>query len=563
MTDHYIQDFPNRAIQRLTAILTLPPQHGLARPTSGWLARQQRAVDCLPESCLRPSSNVTKPLGLMKRGLMKLTEKHSLPFVPDAAVLCQSHKNLHPWRIRSIFLLMASECGIRSDRIRRHAGFDGIPPSQNVQDFVYRMTNVSGLWVASDDFEARFGYRPDMFPQLNSGCEACMLSIVGARAQLLVDLRANMLARSKRGYEPSFMRFVDAWIEWFGDDASFIMAESRILSEELRQIRREMARRRHEKRRQARREGRLSDHTSRSREEKSALGYSIPRPPKRSNTVKHSRSYDGDVPPFPEALMSGARDGYMSGVYETGDPRVPDVSQGEREVEPPTPMTPMGNPFSDPEPNREDDEDESEETEKPSSGWATDVGSYYFSHGKPGARAGWGRARDDDNPARGPAANFSPSEWTDVTVRTERNRIPCVANLTRDAVEPNTPFGAKSFPVPSRDDGIALLRAQLERVNMQTAAPPTYAPSSVYSTDSGGGFSLAERAQLQTAWPAELYSSGGAPSAAGPPIAPGSRYAALHSGPEDFVRGREGPAAVDDAPTDQLSGVGDVGGGEA
>ncbi|EGY19371.1 uncharacterized protein VDAG_09831 [Verticillium dahliae VdLs.17] len=158
MTDHHIEDFPTRAVQKLTAILTLPPQHGLVRPTAGWQASQSEAVANLPQSCRRPPVEGANPIKLLKRGLMKMSEKHSLPFVPDAAVLCQAHKELHPWRMRSLFLLLASECGIRSDRIRRHHGFDGIPPAQDVQDFVYRMTSIAGLWIAPADFEARFGF---------------------------------------------------------------------------------------------------------------------------------------------------------------------------------------------------------------------------------------------------------------------------------------------------------------------------------------------------------------------------------------------------------------------
>ncbi|KAM0275113.1 hypothetical protein ACHAQH_007553 [Verticillium albo-atrum] len=574
MADYYIEDFSSRAVQKLTAILTLPPQHGLVRPTSGWLARQSKAVESLPKTCLRPPIEAINPIKLIKRGLMKVSEKHSLPFVPDAAILCQAHKELHPWRMRSIFLLLASECGIRSDRIRRHKGFDGIPPSQDVQDFVFRMTSVSSLWIAPEDYEARFGYRPSMFPLLKSGCEACMLSIVGARAQLLVDLRANLLARSKRGYEPSFLRFVDAWIEWFDDDdASTVLAESRALSDQLRQIRREIGRRRRQKRKKARSEGRRSEHSGRIRreEETTAEGYSIPRPPRRSDTVGSVQICTGDVPPFPEAQMPGARHGYESGEYITPPMSVvtsgssePDWfaqnhrgSRDGRDIEPPTPMTPMGNPFSDPTTTRDDDEEEDNSGyDEAGPGWASQVGSYYFgSDNNPGARAGWGQ-NQGDTPSRAPsvihpafqsclppdrstqvrpdpptpvapAASRAPTEWTDVTVRTERSRVSSVAGLTRDAVEPNTPVRAR--PVPSNQDA-AVLRRQLEQLNLQTGAPPTYAPSSAYSrgTGAGGGdMNNTDRTQQQNPISAALYA---ASSVAAPllPPANSSRYAALN-----------------------------------
>ncbi|KAM9874718.1 hypothetical protein VD0002_g9032 [Verticillium dahliae] len=528
MTDHHIEDFPTRAVQKLTAILTLPPQHGLVRPTAGWQASQSEAVANLPQSCRRPPVEGANPIKLLKRGLMKMSEKHSLPFVPDAAVLCQAHKELHPWRMRSLFLLLASECGIRSDRIRRHHGFDGIPPAQDVQDFVYRMTSIAGLWIAPADFEARFGFRPDELRPLRSGCEACMLAVVGARAQLLVDLRANMLARSKRGYKPALLRFVDAWIEWFGDDASAVLAESQALSDQLRQIRREMGRRRRDKRRRARREGRRpgeggghshSHSHSRRDDETTPEGYSLPRPPRRSDTARTALTCTGDVPPFPEARMAGARHGYESGELSTpplsvvtSRPSEPDWfvqnrrrSLASHNVEPPTAMgealAARAHRGRDDEHEDEDDGGDNEDDggdDEAGPGWASQVGSYYFaSDDNPGARAGWDRpgasasahaihpafqgaraaastgAVSDAAPSA--ASGRAPTEWTDVTVRTQRSRVSTVANLTRDGAAP------RAGPAD-----VSALRRRLEQVSLQTgAAAAPYAPSSVYSTGTG------------------------------------------------------------------------------
>ncbi|RNJ57232.1 hypothetical protein D7B24_006267 [Verticillium nonalfalfae] len=503
MTDHHIEDFPVRAVQKLTAMLTLPPQHGLVRPTAGWQASQSEAVANLPQSCRRPPIEGANPIKLLKRGLMKMSEKHSLPLVPDAAVLCQAHKELHPWRMRSLFLLLASECGIRSDRIRRHQGFDGIPPAQDVQDFVYRMTSIAGLWIAPADFAARFGFQPDVLRPLRSGCEACMLAVVGARAQLLVDLRANMLARSKRGHEPAFLRFVDAWIEWFGDDASAVFAESQALSDQLRSIRREMGRRRRAKRRRARREGRRPDEggggggSQRRREDETTPeGYSLPRPPRPSDTARTALTCTGDVPPFPEARMTGARHGYESGSSQVaGQPR-------RRAPEP------TGNAFAERAHRRADDEDEDEDEDdggddEAGPAWASQVGSYYFAtDNHPGARAAWGQPGGSASadaihpafqgalaaPSSGPVSEAAastasrrvPTEWTDVTVRTQRSRVSTVAGLTRDAVAPD------AAPRAGRDD-VSALRRQLEQVSLQTGASPApYASSSGYSTGTGG-----------------------------------------------------------------------------
>lgn len=237
MSNHYIDEFDATAVKELTGVLSLPPITSSGEPSKDWLAEQREKIKSLPKPCLKPP--LKHPLAVMMRGLMLASERRDLPFIPMAAVLCKSHQKLHPWRLRSLFLLLASEVGIKSDRIRRHKGFCGLPPSREVSGFVRRMTSIASLWVHPDDFEKRFGFRTDMFPFLESGCEACMLAMVGSRGQLLADLRANMIARHRTmsHCEPAFMRFVNAWIEWFGDDKAMLLSESEKLGSELTSIR--------------------------------------------------------------------------------------------------------------------------------------------------------------------------------------------------------------------------------------------------------------------------------------------------------------------------------------
>ncbi|ROT36056.1 hypothetical protein SODALDRAFT_57203 [Sodiomyces alkalinus F11] len=377
----YVEDFPQRAVLSLTGVLSLSPQYGVTSPSEAWLDKQKKLVEQLPKCCLRPPSDVMSPIKLLTRGLMKVSEKHALPFVPSAAVLCSAHKALNPWRIRSLFLLVACEVGIRSDRIRRFRGFeDGIPLSQEVQDFVYRMTSVASLWIAPGDFKRRFGYPPPQeLPRLASGCEACMLAIVGARAQLLVDLRANMLSRRRQHRshrEPALLRFVDAWTEWFGNSAELLVAESERLGNELRGIRKEIGRRRHLKRKQARKEGNPVPYSKSRKPEKNAQGYPMPSPSRRS---RPSRPASHGAEPSAE----------REGEYRSSSP-VHDTPYAMSGGLGPVP-TPTSAATTD-KYHFEEDEDGRDEQDPH---WADDIGSYYWDNNNPGARANWGQAAAD------------------------------------------------------------------------------------------------------------------------------------------------------------------------
>lgn len=390
MTDREtVEEFSQRAVFKLTGVLSLSPQYGVANPSEAWLSRQKELVEELPRSCLRPSSDVLSLHSLVTRGLMKVSEKHALPFVPSAAVLCLAHKALHPWRIRSLFLLLAGEVGIRSDRIRRFRGFDdGFAPSQAVQDFVYRMTSVASLWIAPEDFERRFGFAPPQeLSRLESGCEACMLAVVGARAQLLVDLRANMIARRYRSHRnPALLRFVDAWIEWFGNGAELLMAESETLGNELRGIRREIGRRRHMKRKQARKEGNPVPHSKPRKAEKNAQGYPMPSPLRRPRSGSRSHGAAAAA----AGLSSASREAGLGDGHNRGD-EVENSGECKRYSavqDNPFTSRPDGSGADNNSPFEFDDEDGLDEQDP---NWADDIGSYYWDNRHPGARADWGR----------------------------------------------------------------------------------------------------------------------------------------------------------------------------
>ncbi|CAK7271263.1 hypothetical protein SEPCBS57363_004528 [Sporothrix epigloea] len=162
-------------------------------------------------------------------------------------VLCASHRDLHPTVLRDMFYYLSREVADHADLIRRHPHDDDTSHNDNcsrqwreVHDWGLRMIGMSALWCMPHTFRALErgrqpsvpGYRPRMHnnthsctsstnqpvsssastctttpvpaPQIRSGlrlphlefpCEACVLAVVGARSQSLIDLRASMLSR--------------------------------------------------------------------------------------------------------------------------------------------------------------------------------------------------------------------------------------------------------------------------------------------------------------------------------------------------------------------------------
>lgn len=410
------------AVRQLTKCLSLAPPAGQTQPPEEWLAQQKEQVKALPQSCRRPGTGA--PTLAILRGVIKASEMFSdVPFVPDAAVLCKAHKDLHPWRIRSLFLLLASEVGIKSDRIRRHRGNDDLPPSDAVQAFVRRMTSVAGMWIEPDDFDDRFGFRPEGFAVMQSGCEACMLAAVGARAEVLVDLRANILARQKIGdnYKPAMLRFVESWIRHFAAHSGYLMMESDKLEHQLRAVRdAEYEKRRQRNERRKRRTGR-DQKLPRRVLELNSDGIPVPRAIKRmpshggprgdsKQQAEQRRHVTWAASPTPpDETAPGTRSSFDK------------IDEWRQEVErvPPDEAVPL-----DDLPGVDGDVDAQLDGRNEGHGqWVDEVGSYYFnegsrdkgkgkdtshvgneSDGNPGARANWRSSRL--HPAfRGPGAS--------------------------------------------------------------------------------------------------------------------------------------------------------------
>ncbi|KAH6693638.1 hypothetical protein F5X68DRAFT_248012 [Plectosphaerella plurivora] len=391
------------AVRQLTKCLSLAPVPGQTQPSEEWLAKQKEEVAALPLSCRRPAASLV-------RGVIKATELFSdVPFVPDAAVLCKAHKNLHPWRMRSLFLLLASEVGIKSDRIRRHKGVDDLPPSDAVQAFVRRMTSVAGMWIEPEDFVRRFGFAPELFALMQSCCEACMIASVGARAQNLIDLRANIMARQKigDGYKPALLRFVEAWIHHFGKLSGYLMMESDKLAHELRAVRDaeyEMRRRRNERHRK--RTGR-NQKLPRRVLEVNEDGLPVPRAMKSTasrGTSAGSGSGSGSTQPPEQRHQAPPRLHERPYLVDKALPPTPtdrDSTAGSDEL-----LQEMDGLFVDDAPvdvqldGREEGHGE----------WVDEVGSYYFNN----TAAGGDKGKGKEIAAPGDEAGYNPHGWTAV-----------------------------------------------------------------------------------------------------------------------------------------------------
>ncbi|KAJ9151769.1 hypothetical protein NKR23_g2920 [Pleurostoma richardsiae] len=246
---NHVSDMTDDDVRALTRVLVMPPQclGPGGEPTQTWLERQTGKIETtLPRELLMPRSVVDRlRISLAARGLT--TDK----LLPQVASLCATHRRLNPWLIHHIFTLLKHELTVRADRVRC---YEGELKTAEVHDFLARLTGVMALWVQRRDLTAFFG-RDAVTPPAEGShplrpirprCEACYLAAVGARAQLLVDLRAALVGRSSSAGgnahgssgPPRLLRLVEAWVEGFGGDAGAdMLGESDRLGRRLRRIR--------------------------------------------------------------------------------------------------------------------------------------------------------------------------------------------------------------------------------------------------------------------------------------------------------------------------------------
>lgn len=246
----------DRSVCQLTNLLALPPRYGTARPSAKWLRLQTEMIKRLRSTLLRPKL-------VLQRLAVKVTEAVPIAGLPPAAILCPVHKKLHPWIIRALFNLLVSEVTLRCERLQTYRDGDGDgggdgdgshvrKRAETVRKVLDRLHSVNALWLSKQAFRMVFGRLPEhgehvRLVEVVGGCEACVLSCIGSRGELLADLRANMLARATRE-GPRLLKFVDSWIDCFdGESAKRIREHSEAMGKELGKARRFLSRMRKER----------------------------------------------------------------------------------------------------------------------------------------------------------------------------------------------------------------------------------------------------------------------------------------------------------------------------
>ncbi|TVY44636.1 hypothetical protein LOCC1_G003983 [Lachnellula occidentalis] len=221
MTSRTIRDIAELRTEDLELLAQLLSLQIGATADETWLRDQARLIAAFPPRLRRPESFLSR-VGL------------SLPFTPDKAHLCKTHKTLQPQLIRSIFIQVTAECTTRVARLLDHP----VLP-ENVSQFLKRIQSLNSLWMSPDFYLQAFNVNPweARFQRLPGGCEACILAAVGGNLQSLTDLRTSMLGRKKkRGPMSRLLPLVENWIEWTGRDTE-VRRESDALAREIRDIR--------------------------------------------------------------------------------------------------------------------------------------------------------------------------------------------------------------------------------------------------------------------------------------------------------------------------------------
>lgn len=250
MTRHDgLADVSDRALKELTSLLNMPPFVNIEKPGEEWLQAQKELIPKL-------NSSIRVPPNFLARLALRVNRYHRLPFFPQVAKLCWAHKGLDPRVIRNLTLLVGHECTLRTDRFRAYRGLITFPNSVAV--WLDRMDSVTAMWIGEFAFRKVFGYKAKMpaYHTVQSGCEACIMAVVGGRRQLLCDLRASMLARKARyhdkkykgGKHPRLLRIVDAWIARFDkEEGQATLEESNMLAKDISDVYQEMSRRKKKK----------------------------------------------------------------------------------------------------------------------------------------------------------------------------------------------------------------------------------------------------------------------------------------------------------------------------
>ncbi|KAF5026657.1 hypothetical protein F66182_1241 [Fusarium sp. NRRL 66182] len=233
--NYRLHDIPPRQLDQLTDILWMDTGVNVVTPNRDWLMSQRAQIATLDKSNRRS----TKLLDRLSARVESLSLKSADDGRPRAC-LCSAHHDLDAKLIRRLMLLLIAECTERVQMFRVWRQRIVFPTS--VLLWLDRIDTVTGLWIGRDAFRATFGYEraSPIDVKVKSKCEACIMSVIGGRPQVLSDLRASMFPRRERYCEqprskgPRLLRLVESWTNHFGADRRRgIVTSSTVLGEEL------------------------------------------------------------------------------------------------------------------------------------------------------------------------------------------------------------------------------------------------------------------------------------------------------------------------------------------
>ncbi|KAH7171904.1 hypothetical protein DER46DRAFT_168048 [Fusarium sp. MPI-SDFR-AT-0072] len=229
-----LPDISTHQLDQLTDLLWMDPGVNIAVPDKDWLLDQQARIAKLDKSNRRS----TKLLARLSAKLESLSYRLGADGSPTAC-LCPAHHGLDPKLIRRLMLLIIAECTERVQTLRTWRQRIAYPSA--VIAWLDRIDAVTGLWIGRRAFNATFGYERVSPTNLvvKSKCEACIMSVIGGRPQVLSDLRATLTTRRDRhidrgGRDPRLLRLIESWISHqHADSRRAIYTGSAEISEEL------------------------------------------------------------------------------------------------------------------------------------------------------------------------------------------------------------------------------------------------------------------------------------------------------------------------------------------
>ncbi|EWY97800.1 hypothetical protein FOYG_02560 [Fusarium oxysporum NRRL 32931] len=229
-----LPDISTHQLDQLTDLLWMDPGVNIAVPDKDWLLDQQARVAKLDKSNRRS----TKLLARLSAKLESLSYTLGADGSPTAC-LCPAHHGLEPKLIRRLMLLIIVECTERIQTLRTWRQRIAYPSA--VIAWLDRIDAVTGLWIGRKAFNATFGYERVSPTNLvvKSKCEACIMSVIGGRPQVLSDLRATLTTRRDRyidrgGRDPRLLRLIESWISHqHADSRRAIYTGSAEISKEL------------------------------------------------------------------------------------------------------------------------------------------------------------------------------------------------------------------------------------------------------------------------------------------------------------------------------------------